>query len=76
MNNWEIGQFLLTTLLSHKDKLKTDPEWKSLVKFLLEIRQSAIDSEEYEVVKKIDAGFEEAGIQLAVKTAFKLTFDQ
>ncbi|MEM7512612.1 MAG: hypothetical protein AAF388_16880 [Bacteroidota bacterium] len=75
MNNWDIGRFLLRTLLSNKDKLKTDPEWQSLIKFLLEIRQSAIDSKEYDIVKEIDAAFEEADIQLEVKTSFKLNME-
>lgn len=70
-SNFHFEDLILKTLKERKDLISSDAATKSLLKFLVEIRESARKNENYQAYEHITDELQEMGIQLKEETRIK-----
>lgn len=70
-NNFHFEDLIIKTIKERKDLLSVDQGTQSLLKFLVEIRESARKNENYEAYEHITNELSALGIELKEETRIK-----
>lgn len=70
-NNFHFEDLIIKTIKERKDLLSADQGTQSLLKFLVEIRESARKNENYEAYEHITNELSALGIELKEETRIK-----
>jgi cysteinyl-tRNA synthetase len=70
-SNFHFEDLIIKTIKERKDLLQKDAGTKSLLKFLVEIRESARKNENYEAYEHITQELADLGIELREETRIK-----